>query len=106
MLNKPTNRGFSRFEFKDEHGDSCSLQKSSSAMQECIWLGHNDIALKTFVPYGIPDSWKEHTEDEIKKVLRPGSTEVLANTRMHLTREQVAALLPHLTKFVETGELE
>ena len=25
--------------------------------------------------------------------------------RMHLTREQVAALLPHLQHFVETGEL-
>jgi hypothetical protein len=30
----------------------------------------------------------------------------MANTeRMLLTREQVAELLPHLTRFVETGEL-
>ncbi len=104
MENKPTARGFSRFEFKDERGDSCSLQKSSS-IEDCIWLGHNDIALKTFVPYGVPDAWKEHTDQEIKDVLRPGSTAVLTNTRMHLNREQVKELLPYLQRFVETGEL-
>lgn len=29
----------------------------------------------------------------------------MINSRMYLTREQVAELLPHLQKFVETGEL-
>ena len=29
----------------------------------------------------------------------------MINSRMHLTRDQVAELLPHLQKFVETGEL-
>ncbi len=30
----------------------------------------------------------------------------MINSRMHLTRDQVAELLPHLQRFVETGELE
>lgn len=38
-----------------------------------------------WVPYPVPDA-------------------VLMNTRMHLTREQAAALLPYLQRFVETGE--
>ena len=29
-----------------------------------------------------------------------------ANTSMHLSREQVAALLPMLQRFVETGEID
>lgn len=32
-------------------------------------------------------------------------TEVNLNTRMHLSREQVAELLPALQQFVETGEI-
>ena len=29
----------------------------------------------------------------------------MINSRMHLSREQVAELLPHLQRFVESGEL-
>src|SRR4051812_22383454 len=105
MKNKRTLRGFSRFEFKDQHGDSCSLQASSSAMQPCIWLGLNEIGLTTFVPNGVPDSWKEHSEKEIIEKIRPGATDVLANTRMHLTQANVKELLPHLIRFAKTGRL-
>ncbi len=34
-----TNRGFSLIEFTDRNGRECTLQKSSSADAECIWLG-------------------------------------------------------------------
>ncbi len=105
MKNTPTSRGFSRFEFKDSHGDFCSLQKSSAAEDDYIWLGCNDIGLKTFLPYAPDVSWKEHSEKEIMEKLRPGSTSVVANTRMHLNRGQVKELLPYLIKFVKTGEL-
>ena len=91
-----TNRGFGLWKFKDRNGAECSLQDSSSDGEACIWLGIKDanpqiMASKTkeggtgWVPFDIPD-------------------DVLLTTRMHLTQEQVKALLPILTYFAETGE--
>lgn len=97
MKIKKTNRGFKTIEFKDRYESICSLQKSSLATEDCIWLGVNDaqpqiMASKTvaggcgWVPYPIPE-------------------DVFLTTKMHLTRNQVKKLLPHLQKFVETGDL-
>lgn len=73
---RKTDRGFVRADFVDKYGSQCSLQKSSLATEDAIWLGvHKDFL---------------------------GSEA----TRMHLTQEHVRALLPFLTKFAETGELE
>lgn len=91
-----TGRGFARAAFVDQNGVKCSLQESSAATEDCIWLGADDIGLKHFkagegwedVP--LPQSMQEH---------------YIANTRMHLNRDQVRALLPLLHRFVETGEL-
>lgn len=63
-----TDRGFAIARFKDRSGVPCSLQKSSVATEDCIWLG-------------IPEY------------------------RMHLTQDQVKALLPALKHFAKTGEL-
>jgi hypothetical protein len=35
----------------------------------------------------------------------PMPAEYIANTRMHLTKKQVARLLPHLEKFIREGEI-
>lgn len=35
----PTERGFMRGEFKDRYGKDCSIQQSSIATEDCIWLG-------------------------------------------------------------------
>ncbi len=67
---KHTSRGFAIVNFKDHYGLHCSLQKSSLADQDAIWLGGNGA------------------------------------DRMHLTQDHVAALLPILQRFVETGEIE
>jgi len=100
---KKTSRGFATIEFKDYYDASCSVQKSSLATKGAIWIGIDDPAPKIlaskvnqvnpetgevsgWVPFHIPD-------------------DVLISTRMHLTREQVAMLLPILQVFVETGEL-
>jgi hypothetical protein len=100
----PTQRGFLHGDFKDRYGTSCSIQKSSLATEDAIWFGVNDanpqilardaraLGIATeqvngWVPFQIPD-------------------EVLLTTRMHLTREMVADLLPILQRFVDTGELE
>lgn len=95
-MNK-TARGFSLIEFKDFYDNPCSLQKSSQAFVDCIWLGVDDanpqiMASKVveggtgWVKYPIPD-------------------DVSLYTRMLLDRQQVARLLPVLQKFVETGEI-
>lgn len=37
-----TERGFAIVEFTDRYKFSCSLQKSSLATEDCIWLGVED----------------------------------------------------------------
>lgn len=97
MNKEKTYRGFDFASFTDYYGSKCSLQKSSLVDAEAIWLGVDDVqpqimASRTpeggvgWVPFHIPD-------------------DVNLTTRMHLTREQVAELIPHLQKFVDTGDI-
>lgn len=101
---KKTQRGFDYTEFKDRYGAKCSLQKSSSALKDCIWLGVDDadpqIMNSDAVRLGLPsDGVTGWTSFNIP-------SEVSLTTRMHLTQEMVAELLPVLQKFAETGDLE
>ncbi len=89
-----TCRGFDIGKFKDTYGVECSLQKSSIADYDAIWLGCDDADPKMFIPNGNP-SWRPV----------PMPAPYVANTRMHLNREQVAALLPYLQRFVDTGDI-
>lgn len=73
-----TNRGFDVAVFTDFYGSECSIQKSSLATEDCIWLGVD----KHFNP-----------ENE-------------GSSRMHLTREMVRELLPLLHQFEASGELK
>jgi hypothetical protein len=92
-----TGRGFPIIEFQDRYGHECSIQKSSLATEDAIWVGPNDanpqiLASMTkeggtgWVPYHLPE-------------------DVSLYTRMHLTQDQVKELLPILMAFAETGEL-
>jgi hypothetical protein len=98
-----TSRGFSRGEFKDLYGIECSIQKSSLASEDAIWLGvnkanpqimasdaarHGVVTTETtgFVPYPVPSC-------------------VSFDTRMHLNQKQAAALITILKRFVDSGEL-
>lgn len=74
------NRNFAYAEFEDRYKQKCSIQKSSLAFEDCIWLG---------VDVGIP-------------VELGGDGEL---GRMHLTQEMAAELIPILQRFVNTGEL-
>lgn len=76
-----TARGFAHANFKDQYDANCSIQKSSLATEDCIWLGVDD------------EPQRHHVTQE------------WLGQRMHLTREMVAVLLPLLQRFVETGEL-
>jgi hypothetical protein len=92
-----TKRGFAIADFVDRNGTKCSIQKSSIATEDALWLGVNDpepqiMASQTpqggngWVPYPLPEG-------------------VHLRTRMHLTQELAEALIPLLQHFVETGEL-
>lgn len=100
---KYTERGFVRGDFTDKNGLKCSIQESSRGDVVALWLGVDDpepMVMNSnaarlglvpqdncgWMPYYIPK-------------------EVLLKTRMELTREQAAELLPLLQHFVYTGEL-
>jgi hypothetical protein len=101
---RSTERGFRIGEFKDQYGLDCSIQKSSIATKDCIWLGVTDVKPEIMVSdarrLGITESnangWMPY---EIPR-------EVMLSSRMHLSREDVKKLLPLLQKFVDTGELD
>lgn len=107
-----TERGFSIIEFIDRYNTKCSLQKSSLATEDCIWLGCDDPKPEVMAT-SRDRVVREHKEmlDRMDKSPTcgwqdypiPGDIHIW--TRMHLTRKQVWELLPHLIKFVLTGEL-
>lgn len=89
---RKTERGFGIIDFIDDYGRECSLQKSSSAEDEKVWLGMDKPELKYLVK---GEGWKDFQLPE----------GIESFSRMHLTREHVAMLLPYLQKYLETGEL-
>lgn len=98
-----TNRGFAYASFEDRYGAKCSIQKSSLATEDAIWFGIDDAdpvimcsdARRLGLPGGGQNGWQTYN-------IPP---EVSLNTRMHLTQDQVRALIPVLAHFAETGEL-
>jgi len=100
MKSKKTSRGFSVKEFADRNGVPCSIQKSSIATEDCIWLGAEDIGLLKFVPNGVPSSWQKVDVTELL-----GTREWIANNRMHLSIKHAKTLIKALQKFVDTGEV-
>lgn len=105
-----TSRGFMRGEFIDFYGAQCSIQESSLADDNAIWIGINDPDLKIMardaLAIGRDDLLKEEGPERLNGwVDYPVPDQVHATTRMHLNQEQVAALLPLLHFFVEHGFL-
>jgi hypothetical protein len=97
-------RGFAFAEFVDRYGAKCSIQKSSLAFEDCIWIGVDKVE-----PMVMASRAAEFGLDPVEKtgwIPYPVPKDVLLSSRMHLTREQVAALLPILQRFVETGEIQ
>jgi len=102
-----TPRGFRFIEFNDRNGEQCSLQKSSLAFEDCVWFGvdkaNPQILARDAIRLGLKPT--EGGEKDNGWVPFDVPSEVLMTTRMHLSREQVKALLPALKHFVKTGEL-
>lgn len=86
MVFTETARGFGRWDFIDRYNEKCSLQDSSLATEDAIWLGINRVDI---------------TE---KNLVEEGGVKY-AMGRMHLTREQVKELIPILQHFVDHGSL-
>jgi len=103
MIQSKTNRGFATIEFEDRYGDACIIQKSSLATEDAIWFGIQDatplIMASDALAAGVD------TEETTGWVPYPIPKNVLLTTRMHLTRELVAELLPILQHFSDTGDL-
>lgn len=93
----PTSRGFLRADFRDAYGAACSIQESSN-VDPHLWLGcdgglhHRCLPSGAFIP-------GEVISDE------DGERGFTCSSRMHLTREMAAELIPMLRHFVETGGL-
>jgi hypothetical protein len=98
-----TPRGFAIVQFNDIYDVECSIQKSSLATDDAIWIGVDDACPKIMASQA--KRFGVDTNEECGYVSFPIPCEVLLTTRMHLNRDAVARLLPILQRFVETGNL-
>jgi hypothetical protein len=106
-------RGFESVSFKDYYEAPCSLQQSSIWLEDdngtvggsAIWIGVDDarprIMAKHAAMFGVEtngqvNGWVDY----------PLPEEVSLTTRMHLNREQVAAIIPLLQNWLDTGSFE
>jgi hypothetical protein len=98
-----TGRGFAKINFTDRYGVDCSIQKSSLATENAIWIGVEDanpeVMASEAVEVGVL------TEQTTGWVPYPVPSNVLIHTRMHLTQDLAAKVLAILQFFVENGEL-
>lgn len=103
MKKTKTERGFDLIEFKDSYEVECSIQKSSIATEDAIWLGVNDAdpkilhgeAARLGIKHNETSGWVDY----------PIPDGVSMRTRMHLNIDQVKKLIPILQKFVKTGDI-
>lgn len=98
-----TRRGFALIEFDDRYDNPCEIQKSSLATEDAIWFGVGDAKPQVMAIHAA--SVGVQTDEKTGWVPYSFPAAISLNTRMHLTREQVAQLLPALKHFVDTGEL-
>ena len=99
-----TERGFSYATFADGNDTLCSIQRSSIATQEAIWVGcakpNAMIMARDAAAHGV------ETEQRGGWVPYPIPDAVILDTRMHLTRKQAGQLAVVLAQFAETGTIE
>ena len=88
-----THRGFKYTKFIDHYGYQCSIQKSSLATEDCIWLGCDNPKVKILVQNL---GWQD--------IQLPEDADIFG-CRMHLTQDMIKELIPILQHFVQTGNL-
>ena len=100
-LAKTKRGGWDVIEFEDLYGHSCSIQMSSLATIEAIWIGVNNPEVKVLA--------REICEDQNVAgwaTIPLPENFTIQPSRMHLSRDQAAALIPVLQQFVNTGAIE
>lgn len=95
MKIEKTQRNFPFAEFTDRYGTKCSIQKSSLAFENCIWLGVANPKVKILAS----DASKLgiDTEENTGWIEYPTPPEAHINGRMHLTQDNVRELCLYLT---------
>ena len=103
MERMKTERGFDVAIFTDMYDKECTIQKSSLATADAIWVGiinpEPRIMAKDAARLGVD------TEETVGWVDYPIPEEVLISTQMHLDQEQAKELIKILEVFVKTGEI-
>ena len=102
-----TNRGFTIHDFKDSKGVQCSIQESSACATNdgaYLWVGCDSTTISIFHPNQTP-SWVDRDPTEMAQMLWPEVPYTVSNNRMHLSREDIKAMLPSLEYFVKHGVL-
>jgi len=90
---KRTSRGFQIVEFKDIYGTDCTLQKSSLAEREALWLGPHEASPQICIP---GKGWQP--------VPFPEGT--LFTTRMHLDKKAVRKLMVYLQNWLDHNSFD
>jgi len=96
-------RNFRFYQFSDNNDQACTIQKSSSALNDCIWLGLESASPKAL--HGDATKLGVNHNETCGWVDFPIPEEVSLNTRMHLTRDQAKKLGEMLLWFADVGEL-
>jgi hypothetical protein len=100
-----TQRGFGKVEFQDGYGNRCSIQQSSSAMDNYLWIGCDDAANTAVVMAVHAADVGVKTDERNGWVPYPIPKQVLIHDRMHLNRADVRKLVKRLNIWLKTGEL-
>lgn len=99
-----TARGFEIVRFEDHYGHPCSLQVSSLATADAVWLGCDNADPQVLASqahqFGIA------TEKTTGWIPYPVPKDVLLTTRMHLNRDQVIALIEHLQRWLNADTFQ
>lgn len=103
MKKTKTNRGFSIVKFNDTYGIPCSIQKSSSAMEDRLWIGVDDPQPKVMAINAA--SVGVETNETTGWIDYPIPKEVLLATRMHINRKQAKKIVKVLKRFINDGEI-
>jgi hypothetical protein len=112
FVNTKTVNGFDNVLFKDFYDAKCSLQISSIATDDCIWLGIDDanpqIMTKDAIKFGlISEEESPHNcyGEPCGWIPFRIPKEVFCTTRMHLNKEQCFQLAQKLLQFAYSGKI-
>lgn len=103
-----TPSGFQRRSFEDFDGHKCSIQQSSIALYEQPGTSALRIGIDDPEPRILASQASRcgvSTDETTGWVPYPVPADVLMSPRMHLSRDQVAELVPVLVAWLDTGRL-